>query len=470
MRLRQLATRVLFARVFSTSTRLALAVMVSFLLAFVLLGAGVHYTVSTLLLQDARELVRTDASGLLDVYHEDGPAALLDELKSRVQEPEDPDAVYALATRAGKIRVGTFVAMPRHHADTRWIEFDETRNGDDGGKDAPLHVIAYLQRLPDGDTLLTGLRLRSQDRFLTLMQDTALVAFVFAATLAALVGWLTSRWVSRRLRSLDATAERVGGGELALRAPLDHSDDAFDRLARRFNSMLDRIEELLGGVRHATDHIAHDLRTPLTRLRNGLEELRQQPGDAAQRVALDNAVAETDQLLQSFGALLRLARIEAQAPAADDPVLDLRALVLDAVELYSPSAAERDIRVRTDLHPAQVRGDRDQLFQAVVNLLDNALKYAPSGSDVDVSLQASMDAVELQLDDRGPGIPEADRERVFDRFQRLEAHRGSPGVGLGLSLVRAIARRHGGRVVLQDRAPGLRVRLILPAMHASEVS
>jgi signal transduction histidine kinase len=456
-------------RSLSTSARLALAVMGSFLLAFVLLGAGVYFAVSTLLLQDARELVRTDAMGLVDLYREDGRSALLEELQARQTKPEDRDAVHALVSPQGRVLVGNIALSPHRPAAARWIEFDEAPPADERS-DAPLRVVAYEQRLPDGSRLLTGLRLRSQDRFLTLMQHTAMVAFVFAATLGALVGWLTSRWVSRRLRSLDATAERVGGGELALRAPLDHSDDAFDRLARRFNGMLDRIEELLGGVRHATDHIAHDLRTPLTRLRNRLEELRQQPASASQRAALDGAVAETDQLLQSFGALLRLARIEAQAPALDDPLLDMRELVGDAVELYAPSAAERGVRVRADLQTAWIRGDRDQLFQAVVNLLDNALKYAPADSDVEVSLGTGPDGVELQIDDQGPGIPEPDRERVFDRFQRLEAHRGSPGVGLGLSLVRAIVQRHGGRVLLLTRAPGLRAKLILPPARDGEVS
>jgi signal transduction histidine kinase len=446
-------------RTLSTSTRLALAVMGSFLLAFVLLGGGVYYAVSTLLLHDARELVRTDAVGLVDLYRGDGPGALVEELRRRQAEPDDPDAVYALVSPQGRRLIGDLAPMHRT-VRAHWLGYDESRR--DGG-DPALRVIAYAQRLPDGSQLLTGLRLRSQDRFLGLMQRTALVAFVFATSLGALVGWLTSRWVSRRLRGLDVTAERVGSGELGLRAALDHSDDAFDRLARRFNGMLDRIEELLGGVRHATDHIAHDLRTPLTRLRNRLEELRQQPIDASQRTALEGAVAETDQLLQSFGALLRLARIEAQVPAPHDPVVDLRALVADAVELYAPSAAERGVRVVAGLQPACTRGDRDQLFQAVVNLLDNAVKYAPADSEVEVALHTDAEGVELRVDDSGPGIPEADRERVFDRFQRLESHRGSPGVGLGLSLVRAIAQRHGGRVLLLGRAPGLRAKLVLPA-------
>ena len=445
----------------STSTRLALAVTGSFLLAFVLLGAGVYYAVSSLLLHDARELVNNDAAGLFDLYREDGSSALFEELQRRQAKPEDPDAVHVLVSPQGRVRLGNIALLPHRSPAPRWIEFNEARLANEAS-DVPLRVIARQQRLSDGSLLVTGLRLRSQDRFLALMQRISLVAFAFAATLGGMVGWLTSRWVSRRLRSLDVTAERVGEGELALRVPLDHSDDAFDRLARRFNAMLDRIGELLEGVRHATDHIAHDLRTPLTRLRNRLEGLRQQPSDASQRAALEGAVAETDQLLQSFGALLRLARIEAQAPAAADPLLDLSELVVDAVELYVPSAAERDIRVRVDLHTVWVRGDRDQLFQVVVNLLDNALKYAPAGSEVATRLQECDEGVVLEIADCGPGIPEADRERVFDRFQRLETHRGSPGVGLGLSLVRAIVHRHGGRIALLDSAPGLRVRVILP--------
>ncbi|HEY5780530.1 MAG TPA: ATP-binding protein [Lysobacter sp.] len=446
----------------STSTRLALAVMASLLLAFVLLGAGVYYAVSTLLLQDARELVRTDSAGLVDLYRENGGGELVEELRRRVDAPEDPDAVYMLAKPDGAVIVGTYPALPLHRPGARWIEFTEDAQAEPrrNGGDPP--VVAHLQPLPDGSTLLTGLRLRSQERFLALMQRTALVALVVAATLGALIGWLTSRWVSHRLSSLDATAERVGGGELALRVPLDGSDDAFDRLARRFNGMLDRIEDLLGGVRHATDHIAHDLRTPLTRLRNRLEELRRQPDAAGRDVELDAAVAETDQLLQSFGALLRLARIEAQEPAQGEPELDLASLVDDAVELYLPSAADRTIDLRAQLQPCRVRGDGDQLFQLLVNLLDNAIKYAPAGSAVDVTLQAVAGEAVLHIDDRGPGIPEAERDRVFDRFQRLEAHRGSAGVGLGLSLVRAIVHRHGGHVLLLDRTPGLRVRVMLP--------
>ncbi len=443
----------------STSARLALLVMGSFLAAVVLIGGGLYYAVSSLLLHEARDLVRADAITLVDTYREGGRSALLDELQARIHGDDgDPDAVYALADADGRALVGerpdASIPGPRG----RWVEFTERmpETGD------ALRVIAYEQRLRGGEVLLTGQRLQAQDRLLQLMQQAALRALLAAAALAALVGWLTSRWVARRLRGLEATAARVSAGQLGLRAPLDHSGDAFDQVAFRFNAMLDRIEELLGGVRHATDHIAHDLRTPLTRLRNRLEDLRQQAREAELQAHLDRAVAETDQLLQSFGALLRLSRIEAQTLDADAPRVTLAEVVEDAVELYAPIGAERGIRLRVQLAAASVRGDRDQLFQLAVNLLDNALKYAPASSEVEVTLETVGGEVRLQVADRGPGIPEAERERVFDRFQRLEAHRGSPGTGLGLSLVRAIVRHHGGQVLLLDNAPGLRVQVLLP--------
>lgn len=443
----------------STSARLALLVMGSFLAAVVLIGGGLYYAVSSLLLHEARDLVRADAITLVDTYREGGRTALLDEIQARIRGDDgDPDAVYALTGADGAALVGERPDAGLPGPRGRWVEFTERmpETGD------ALRVIAYEQRLRGGEVLLTGQRLQAQDRLLGLMQQAALRALLAAAALAALVGWLTSRWVARRLRGLEATAARVSAGQLGLRAPLDHSGDAFDQVAFRFNAMLDRIEELLGGVRHATDHIAHDLRTPLTRLRNRLEDLRQQAREAELQVHLDRAVAETDQLLQSFGALLRLSRIEAQALDADAPRVALAEVVEDAVELYAPIGAERGIRLQVQLAAASVRGDRDQLFQLAVNLLDNALKYAPAGSEVEVRLDAVADGVRLQVGDRGPGIPEAERERVFDRFQRLEAHRGSPGTGLGLSLVRAIVRHHGGQVQLLDNAPGLRVQVLLP--------
>ncbi len=446
----------MIARLHSTSARLAFAVTASFLLAFALLGLGVYYAVSTMLVNDTREVVRADAAGLMQLYRDNGRDALVAELNARTTDPDDPDMLYALFGHDGRLVVGTPVHLPAHRTRAQWLEFHD-RDADDNPR-----VLAYLQAMADGDRLLTGLRMRPADRFLALMLHTALAALVVAAMLGALIGWSTTRWVSRRLRSIDQTAARVGAGELALRASVDGSGDAFDRLSQRFNTMLDRIEDLLGGVRHATDHIAHDLRTPLTRLRNRLELLRERRPQGVPQPELDAAITETDQLLQSFGALLRLARIEAQAPMHDSPVVDLQPVARDALEMYVPIAAERGITLRDATVPLRVRGDADQLFQLLVNLLDNAVKFAAAGSEVSLSLANDGAMASLEVADRGPGIAAADHARVLDRFVRIETHRGSPGTGLGLSVVRAIVLRHEGRIELIDNAPGLRVRVSLP--------
>jgi signal transduction histidine kinase len=445
----------------STSAKLAVAIGAAFLVAFALLGGIVHYAVSAQLLADAREVISADASGLMNLFRQAGRDGLIEEVRNRSKSPADPDAVYAIIGADGRVIAGSVHDLPLAARDaTLWFEFKEHR------EQGAVRVMAKLQPIGGGEFLLTGLRARAQDRMLAMLLRTALAALCIAALLGAVIGWLTSRWVSRRLRHLDQTAARVGAGELMLRVPVDPSDDAFSRLAIRFNGMLDRIQELMSLVRHATDHIAHDLRTPLTRLRNRLELLHLDSRYEHDAKALEAAIVETDQLLQSFGALLRLARIEAQELDMDLPAVDLVQLVADVVELYTPNAAERGVVLQTSVVPCLARGDADQLFQVLVNLLDNALKHAPRGSAIDLSLRIDGEWALFSIADCGPGIPAGERERVLERFVRLEAHRGSAGTGLGLSIVRAIVRRHGGRIELSDNEPGLRVRVRLSMARA----
>ena len=442
----------------STSTRLALWIGGLFLAAYLLLGLGLYYAVSRIFNQDLHEVIRLDSADLVEQYRESGTAALATEIAARTTAPDDDNAVYALIAPDGRMLAGQFKELPESvRSGKEWVDFDERTD------DGVLRVVAKIQPLRDGSRLLTGRRSRNQARFEALVRRAAIYALLAAAGLGGLIGWITARWVARRLESTYDITRRVGAGELTLRIPEDDSDDAFDRLAKRINAMLDRIQELLDGVRHATDHIAHDLRTPLTRLRNRLEDMRAEHLPAEQLAAeLDAATAETDQLLATFSALLRLTRIEAQTAGADDPELPMQSLVHDAVELYAPIAADRGIGLDVKTVPCTLRGDADQLFQLVANLLDNALKYATRDSRVSLHLYDDGDAVFLSVGDHGAGIPVADRERVFDRFVRLEEHRGSAGSGLGLSLVRAIAHRHGGNIMLEDNLPGLRVRVRLP--------
>lgn len=442
-------------RLHSTSARLVLAVALAFLAAFLLLGAGVYSRVLGSLDRDTREFVRSDAADLLALQREAGRRALLEEIEARTRDPDQDDLLYIAVDQDGRRLAGAPLRLRLPHRDG-WMTFRDT-----SVPDRP-RVIARVASLADGSRLVAGMRTRAEDGFLAAMQRAAMLALALAACGGLLVGWLTSRWVGVRLARLDDTARRIAAGELGLRVPADGSGDPFDLVGNRFNAMLDRIDALVDGVRHATDHIAHDLRTPLARMRNRLESLRDARGlDAEGRDALDAALAESDQLLQTFAALLRLSRIEAQAVEPGQSV-DLARIAADAAELYAPVAAAEGMRLQTQIAPARLHGDADQLFQAVANLLDNALRHARDGGEIALSTGVHEDGVLLEVADRGPGIAVADRSRVFDRFERLQPDRGSPGNGLGLSLVRAIVVRHGGRVELADNAPGLRVRLLFP--------
>jgi signal transduction histidine kinase len=447
----------MFQRLHSTSTRLVLAVSIAFLAAFLLLGAGIYSSVLASLDHDSRQFVRSDAAELLVLRQRAGIPALLAEVRARVANPDEADLLYGVFDSRGRVVAGTDLgAMAVARAG--WIRFHDPAD--------PTHprVLAKIVAIAPDQWLVAGMRLRAEDGFLEIMQRSVWLAMALAAVFGLLVGWLTSRWVGGRLQQLDDTAHRIASGEIGLRVPADGSGDPFDRVGARLNAMLDRIDALMDGVREATDHIAHDLHTPLTRLRQRLELLRATPAEVTEGATptlIDAAILETDALLKTFAALLRLSRIEGQGPT-EGSLVDVAGIASDAVELYAPVAAAIGMHIDIDNEPALVSGDRDQLFQMVVNLLDNAMKYAAAGNSIQVQTRTTQDCVSLEVSDRGPGIPEGEHGRVFDRFQRLELHRGTPGNGLGLSLVRAIATRHGGRVELLDNQPGLRVVVAFP--------
>ncbi len=273
-------------------------------------------------------------------------------------------------------------------------------------------------------------------------------------------GLMMSRSTVRRIEAINATSREIIQGDLSRRIPTEGSGDDFDRLTENLNSMLDQIETLMDGVRHVSDNIAHDLKTPLTRLRNRLETINVRPEPDSSDV--EEAIAEADSLLATFNALLRIARIEAGHRKSDFADVNLSNVVSDVVELYEPLAHERGQSLNVSVEEnLTVRGDRDLLFQAVNNLLDNAVKYAPEGGRVEVGLTRHNSNARIVIYDSGPGIPEADRERVFGRFVRLESSRSAPGNGLGLSLVAAVAKLHRADITLGGSG-GLEVTIGFP--------
>ena len=276
-------------------------------------------------------------------------------------------------------------------------------------------------------------------------------------------GALMIRNLLTRLDSVTTPTHEIMEGDLSRRVPVTGSGDEFDTLATNLNGMLERIERLMHGLREVTDSVAHDLRTPLNRLRNRLEGTLMRMSESPQSAEIEAAVAETDRLIGTFNALLLIAEAEAGAVREAMAMVDMRVIVEGVAELYEPVAEEKGIKF--ELAPSgavQIEGNKSLISQALANLIDNAIKYTPPGGHVRVAVEETSEGAALSVSDNGPGIPDADRGRVLDRFVRLEASRNSPGTGLGLSLVAAVARLHDAELELADNAPGLKATLLFP--------
>ncbi len=313
--------------------------------------------------------------------------------------------------------------------------------------------------------LLVGRDVEERQRIEQLLRVSLAWAVALTLGLGLLGGILFSRNVLARIETITRTARDIMAGDLRQRVPRTGSNDEIDRLAASLNEMFDEIERLVTSMREVTDNIAHDLRSPLNRMRNRLEVTLMLPASEAEyRAALDETVAEVASLLDTFNALLTIARAEAGRPEGTALPFDLSAAAVDMVELYEPVAEEKSIALASDIAAGvMLTGHRQLVSQALGNLIDNAIKYTPARGAVSVVVRRAGAGCDLIVADTGPGIPAADRERVLDRFLRLEASRNAPGSGLGLSLVRAVARLHCAELVLEDNLPGLRVTLHFPA-------
>ncbi len=312
--------------------------------------------------------------------------------------------------------------------------------------------------LDDGRRLLVGRDVTGQRGYQRTLGLSALSAFGLALVLALAGGQTISRNLLARVEKMNRTVLRILGGHKGERVPVAALPDEFDELAAHFNRLLDENDRLVARMREVTDDVAHDLRTPLSRMRAHIESALAHPGDpGAEREALHRLLSETEAVLDTFNGLLRISQIEAGTIRSHMEALELAPLVEDAVELYQPLAEEAGIALERDVAPGlAIRGDRHLLSQALVNLLDNALKYGGAGP-VTVAACGRDGRVDLSVGDRGTGIAPEDRERVLQRFTRLEAARNRPGTGLGLSFVAAVAELHGAELRLEDNGPGLRV-------------
>jgi signal transduction histidine kinase len=359
----------------------------------------------------------------------------------------------------------------RHRLAGNLLAWPDNATGDAGQADIRMPSGATARAaywtLPDGDRLLIGRPREDLDGFTHALAVALGWAIGLLILLAAAAGISTSRRSVSRIETINATSRRIMQAGLGQRIPKRGTGDEWDELSDNLNSMLDRIEELVAAHREVSDNIAHDLRTPLTRMRGRLERAAARVLEPAQYQALiGDTIAELDGILRTFASLLRISQIEAHERNAGFRNIELAALVREVVELFDAAAEEHGMRLELSGDEAvRVHGDRDLLFEAVANLIDNALKHGKGGGRVTVSVRPG----EVAVSDFGPGIPVEERKSVLQRFYRLERSRSSQGAGLGLSLVAAVAGLHGARLEMADNNPGLRITLLFPSDPAAPV-
>ena len=334
--------------------------------------------------------------------------------------------------------------------------------------------VAMAISLARGESLIIGRDIEDQRAFADGIKRLFILSFLALTVAGLATALMISRIVLKRIEAMNVASQQIMAGDLSRRVPLEGSGDELDGLATNLNAMLDRIEQLMAGLREVSENIAHDLKTPLNRLRNRVEAALREPDSApAYRDALERTIEDADDLIKTFNALLLIARLEASAIDKSAESVDCGELVRDVAELYEPVTEEIGLSLEIETAPCPlIRANRQLIGQAVANLIDNAIKYAPAASQsaprplIRVEVSSTATEVGISVADHGPGIAAQNRERALKRFVRLDESRTQPGTGLGLSLVAAVARLHGGRVALEDNKPGLKVRLLLPVRTA----
>lgn len=436
----------------------------SFISAAVILG-GVYAGVTRLLEAQIASVVEAELRGLVDDYREGGQFAIRAAIARRTQSREDDDAVYLYATGLGVPLAGNLSAWPDIPLDGRWRKVTLVRT--DIARKVLVGGRAFS--LSGGARLFVGRDLRAQREFREILMLASGALLVFFLASGTFGGLAVSRTVLKRVKEIEEAAQDIVAGDLSRRAPVSGAGDEFDRLAISLNAMLERNEALVDQLRTVTDSLAHDLRTPLARLRTKLEtaarEMEERHADAT---PLEEALAEADYMQSVFSALIDIARAEAGLARDQFELVDLGAIVRDAADLYSALAEERSQSVEIDApQPIFTKGHAQFLARAAANLLDNAVKFSPDGALIRARAYEEDGRAVLEICDQGPGVAESDWPAATRRFGRLQKERAAPGAGLGLSLVATVAEMHGAELRRRDNAPGLCVSMVFPREASS---
>ena len=449
----------------SSTLRLALVYVALFSASIFGLLAYVYWSTYSYLETNFERAVTRERTLLMESYDTGGQRNLIAIVARRIDDQRLTGWFYGLADASSRIIAGNLPQWPATAPETAdWSGFTDFNTPPDAGKHGVMRVT--YRTLSDGSRLLVGRRADMLRGFITRAAIALAAAAALFVILAAAAGISTARRSVTRIETINQISREIMLSGLGKRVPLRGTGDEWDELATNLNSMLDRIEALLETNRQVSDDVAHDLRTPLTRMRGRLERAAAEPLDPSDyQSVVNDTIAELDGILRMFSSLLRISRIEAsdQAPFRR---LDLNEIASEVVELFDAEAEERSVCLilsRDD--PAVVLGDRDLLFDALSNLVDNAIKHGGIGDQVHIIVARTANATSLSIIDSGPGIPSPERQKVFKRFYRLEQSRNTPGNGLGLSLVAAVANLHGCRIEMADNAPGLRIDLHFPPVR-----
>ena len=460
-------------KLFRTTTfKLTLVYLIVFaLFAAFLLG---YFALNTrrLITEQITDTVNAEITGLSDQYRLGGIRRLVIVVDSRARRPGS--SLYLVTTPTGEALAGNVTALAPGILDSPgWTETVYRRLDETEPPEHPDHqALVRVFELPAGFRLLVGRDLDERERLYHIVLDAGRWSVAIVVVLGLAGGLFVTRRVLRRVDAMTETTRTIMAGDLGGRLPVAGTGDELDRLAENLNAMLERIEALMFGLKEVSDNIAHDLKTPLTRLQNRAEEaLRAANSETEYRAALEAIIAESEGLIRTFNALLMIARAESGQARDDMSEFDAVEIAHSIGELYEPLAEQKGITLKVEADaPAPVRANRELVSQALANLVDNAIKYTEPGApgvngvtpQIVVRALNEGDRIVLTVADSGPGIPEADRGRVVERFVRLEQSRSKPGSGLGLSLASAVARLHGGELTLTDNEPGLKSVIALP--------
>ncbi len=442
--------------VHTSSFRLTLLYAALFAVSALILLSVIYWATSYYMTNELDATIDSDVSELEQGFRGGGAALLARLVDERTKQMPSGPVLYLLEDEAGRVKAGNLPAMTPQIGTFDLRVPDLLFPGDRRGA-----LRAHGVRLASGEFLLVAADAHQLVELKAVVLRTFGWGFAITLLLALAGGAVMSSSLLHRVETVGRASREIMDGNLAQRIPIRGTDDEFDRLAASLNAMLDKTQNSLEGMRQVSNDIAHDLRTPLTRLRQRLElAQRRSVSSEDLRSAIDRSIADTDAILETFGALLRIAQIEGTGSTERFAEVDLSELLLTVAEVYQPTAEEKHQQLSIAVAPdLAVAGDRELLMQLFSNLIENAIRHSPEAASIAITATRNDGAIEAMITDTGPGIPAAAHEKVFRRFYRLESSRTTPGSGLGLSLAAAIAGLHQVAIELGDNRPGLRVSL-----------